>query len=149
MDSRASVCYLAPGCDHSHSFDIAQRSLENLLGWCSRGSLVHDCEFLKSKRLHSCNEIGIRMALGARESGVLWMVLRESLVVLGIGVAVGVPATLAAARLVQSGLFGLSPFDPLTLCAAICVVSAVTLLAVYLPARKATKIDPLVALRYE
>lgn len=89
------------------------------------------------------------MALGARESGVLWMVLRESLVVLGIGVAVGVPATLAAARLVQSGLFGLSPFDPLTLCAAICVVSAVTLLAVYLPARKATKINPLVALRYE
>lgn len=95
------------------------------------------------------NEIGIRMALGARESGVLWMVLRESLVVLGIGVAVGVPATLAAARLVQSGLFGLSPFDPLTLCVAIGVVSAVTLLAGYLPARQATRVDPMVALRYE
>ena len=95
------------------------------------------------------NEIGIRMALGAREGGVLWMVLRESLVVLGIGVAVGVPATLAAVRLVQSGLFGLSPFDPLTLCVAICVVSAVTLLAGYLPARRATRVDPMVALRYE
>jgi len=95
------------------------------------------------------NEIGIRMALGAQERGVLWMVLQESLVVLGIGVVVGVPAAVAATRLVQSLLFGLGPFDPLTLFVAIGVVAAVTLLAAYLPARRATKVDPMVALRYE
>jgi len=99
--------------------------------------------------LRRTNEIGIRMALGAQERGVLWMVLQESLVVLGIGVVVGVPAAVAATRLVQSLLFGLGPFDPLTLFVAIGVVAAVTLLAAYLPARRATKVDPMVALRYE
>jgi ABC-type antimicrobial peptide transport system permease subunit len=95
------------------------------------------------------NEIGIRMALGAQAGGVLWMVLHESIVVSGVGLVVGVPATLAATRLVQSGLFGLGPFDPLTLFVAMGVVAAVTLLAGYLPARRATKVDPMVALRYE
>jgi ABC-type antimicrobial peptide transport system permease subunit len=89
------------------------------------------------------------MALGAQQKGVLWMILRESIVVLAVGVAVGLPATLAAMRLVQSGLFGLSPSDPLTLIIAVAVVVGVTLLASYLPARRATKVDPMVALRYE
>jgi ABC-type antimicrobial peptide transport system permease subunit len=95
------------------------------------------------------NEIGIRMALGAQADGVLWMVLRDSVMVLAIGVAVGVPVTLAASRLVQSRLFGLSANDPLTLIAAVAGVSAVTLVCAYLPARRATKVDPMVALRYE
>ena len=95
------------------------------------------------------NEIGIRMALGAQQRGVFWMILRESMVVLVVGVAIGLPATLAAMRLVQSGLFGLSPSDPLTLSVAVAVVAGVTLFASYLPARRATKVDPMVALRYE
>jgi predicted permease len=95
------------------------------------------------------NEIGIRMALGAQQDGVLWMILRESLAVLAIGVAIGIPATLATMRLIQAGLFGLSSSDPLTLVVAVAMVAAVTLFAAYLPARRATKVDPMVALRYE
>jgi len=95
------------------------------------------------------NEIGIRMALGAQEGGVLWMVLKESLVLLGIGIAIGVPVAVAVTRLVQTQLFGLSPSDPFTLMTAVFIVAAVTLLAGYAPARRATKVDPMVALRYE
>jgi predicted permease len=95
------------------------------------------------------NEIGVRMALGAQQGGVLWMILRESIVVLAAGIAVGVPATLAAMRLIESALFGLKPSDPVTLLCAAAVVAAVTLVASYLPARRATQVDPMVALRYE
>jgi predicted permease len=95
------------------------------------------------------NEIGIRMALGAQASGVLWLVLRETLVLLAIGIAVGVPATLATTRLVRSQLFGLSPFDPATVAVATLAILLVTAIAGYLPAQRATKVDPLVALRYE
>jgi predicted permease len=95
------------------------------------------------------NEIGIRMALGAQNSRVLWMVLKESLLLLGIGIALGVPATLAATRLVQAQLFGLSPSDPFTLTAAVFLIAIVTLAAAFFPARRAAKVDPMVALRYE
>ena len=99
--------------------------------------------------LRRTNEIGIRLALGAQMSRVLWMVLRESLVLLGIGVALGIPLTLAATRLVQAQLFGLNASDPATLMAAVLVIAGVTMLAAYLPARRAAKVDPMVALRYE
>ncbi len=95
------------------------------------------------------SEIGIRLALGASMARVLWMVLRESLVLLAVGVALGVPLTLAATRLVQAQLFGLQSYDPVTLVGAITVIGAVTMLAAYLPARRAAKVDPMVALRYE
>ena len=95
------------------------------------------------------NEIGIRIALGAHNRAVLWMTLRESLLLLGIGGVVGVPATLASARLVQTQLFGLSAFDPTTMVVAVLTISIVILLAGYFPARRAAKVDPMVALRYE
>lgn len=95
------------------------------------------------------NEIGVRMALGAQTGGVLWLVLKESLVLLGIGVVAGIPAALAATRLLQSQLFGLSSYDPRTFTAAALVVCTVTLAAAYFPARRAAKVDPMVALRYE
>jgi len=95
------------------------------------------------------NEIGVRMALGAGAGEVLWLVLRQSLILLGIGVALGIPATLGASRAIQAGLFGLSPRDPGTLVGAVLVIAVVTLLAAYFPARRAARIDPIVALRYE
>jgi ABC-type antimicrobial peptide transport system permease subunit len=95
------------------------------------------------------NEIGIRIALGAQSNGVLWMVLKESLILLAIGVALGIPATLLATRTIKSQLFGLSPTDPLTFIAAALVISLVTLIAAWFPAHRATKVDPMVALRYE
>ncbi len=94
-------------------------------------------------------EIGIRIALGASGEGVQWMVLRESLVMLACGVAIGLPASLEAGRLVRSQLYGLSPFDPLTVSVAVLVIALIVTLASWLPARRAAKVDPMVALRCE
>jgi predicted permease len=95
------------------------------------------------------NEIGIRMALGAERPRILWMVLRETLVLVLIGIVIGIPAAIVAARLVSTQLYGLTAADPLTLSAAAVVLIAVAALAGYLPARRASRVDPIVALRYE
>jgi len=94
------------------------------------------------------NEIGIRMALGASRESVLWMVLRETLFLALAGVAIGVPAALAAARLVASRLVGLSAHDPATLAAATAVLLAVAVFAGAIPGSRATRVDPTQALRY-
>jgi predicted permease len=95
------------------------------------------------------SEIGLRMALGAQRSSILWMVLRESLTVLAMGITLGIPAALAASQLIKSFLFDISPSDPLALIEAVLVMAAVVMLAGYLPAWRASRIDPMVALRYE
>jgi ABC-type antimicrobial peptide transport system permease subunit len=89
------------------------------------------------------------MALGAARSEVLWMVLKESVLLLAVGVVLGVPAALAASRIIKSGQFGVGPSDPVTLLAATLCITAVVIASALLPARRATKIDPMVALRYE
>jgi ABC-type antimicrobial peptide transport system permease subunit len=95
------------------------------------------------------NEIGIRMALGAERRNIVWMVLKETLMLIGIGMFIGVPSAWAAAHLISSQLFGLNPSDPLTLLTAVVLLTSVAVLAGYLPARKASRLDPLAALRYE
>jgi predicted permease len=95
------------------------------------------------------NEIGIRMALGAQRSGVVGMVLRESMIMVAIGVTLGLAGALAAGRLIAAVLFGLEPNDVWTITAAIGLMAAVSLAAGYLPARRASRVDPMVALRYE
>jgi predicted permease len=95
------------------------------------------------------NEIGIRMALGAQGRSVLWLVLREALLLVGIGLVVGVLASLAVTKTAAALLYELKPNDPLTIAGATLLLGAVALVAGYLPARKASKVDPLIALRYE
>jgi predicted permease len=95
------------------------------------------------------NEIGVRLALGASRSAVLRMVLRETLVLTFVGMAIGVPSALAAARLVGHMLFDVSPHDPGTLAAVAVALASVAILAGYVPARRAMRVDPMVALRYE
>jgi len=94
-------------------------------------------------------EIGIRMALGAGQGSVVWMVLRETLTLAGIGVAIGLGGAYGITRLIQAQLFGVEPTDLLTMAAASLGIAAVTTLAGYIPARRATGIDPMSALRWE
>jgi predicted permease len=94
-------------------------------------------------------EFGVRMALGAQPRSILWLVMRQVVSILVIGIVAGVGISLAATRILQSMLFGLGPRDTVTLMAAVGILSAVALVAGYLPARRATKVDPMVALRYE
>jgi ABC-type antimicrobial peptide transport system permease subunit len=95
------------------------------------------------------NEIGIRMALGARGRSVLWLVLREALLLVGIGLVVGVLASLALTRTAASLLYELKPNDPLTITLAALLLATVAALAGYLPARRAARVDPMIALREE
>jgi predicted permease len=94
-------------------------------------------------------EIGIRMALGAAHGDVVWMVLRETLQLAATGVAIGLAGAYGVTRLIQTQLFGVQPTDLLTMSAASLGIAAVTALAGYLPARRATRIDPMSALRFE
>ena len=89
------------------------------------------------------------MTLGAQAGNVLWLILRECLLLLGAGIVLGVPATLAATRLFRSQLFGLTAADPLTFLGAVLVISGVMILAALFPARRAARVDPMVTLRYQ
>ncbi|HXW54243.1 MAG TPA: ABC transporter permease [Candidatus Cybelea sp.] len=102
--------------------------------------------YLVTRRI---NEIGVRMALGANRSGVLWMVLRESLLLVLAGVAIGVPVACACDRWVSSLIFGLEATDSFSFCIAVSLLLAVAAFAGFLPARRASLVDPMVALRCE
>jgi ABC-type antimicrobial peptide transport system permease subunit len=93
------------------------------------------------------SEFGIRVALGAQRGDVLWLVLRQVMVLAIAGVALGVPAALAASRSVSAQLFGVQPMDPLSLAIGAAAMFAVTLSAGLHPARRAARLDPLVVLR--
>jgi ABC-type antimicrobial peptide transport system permease subunit len=95
------------------------------------------------------NEIGIRMALGAQRGGVIWMVLRQVFALAIVGLAIGLPVALATSKFVESFLFGMKPNDPLAITAAVTVLVASAVIAGYAPARRASRIDPMAALRHE
>ena len=102
--------------------------------------------YMVARRTH---EIGIRMTLGARSGEITRMIIREAGVLLAAGLGVGILLSLAGGRAASSVLFGLKAYDPLTLIMAVALLSLIALAASYVPARRATKVDPMVALRYE
>jgi putative ABC transport system permease protein len=95
------------------------------------------------------HEIGIRMAIGAQSEDVLKQVLAEGVRLAVIGLAIGLAGSFAATRLIATMLFGVKPTDPLTFAAVAVILTSVTMAACYIPARRATRVDPMVALRYE
>ncbi|HKV41332.1 MAG TPA: FtsX-like permease family protein, partial [Blastocatellia bacterium] len=95
------------------------------------------------------NEIGIRMALGAKPADVRLMVLRHGMSLTLAGMAVGLGAAIGLTRLMSSLLFGVSATDPATFVSMVVALAAVALCSCYLPARRATRVDPMIALRYE
>jgi predicted permease len=95
------------------------------------------------------SEIGIRMALGARRETVVWMVLRDVMILASVGLAISLPFALGASRLIESLLYGVKPSDPQSIAAAATILLAAALTAGYLPARKASQIDPMTAVRHE
>ena len=92
-------------------------------------------------------EIGIRIAIGARQGSVIWMMVRETLLLVGIGAVLGTLASLAANTYIAAQLFGVTPRDPLAIVVALSILGLVTLVAGYVPARHASRIDPVRALR--
>jgi putative ABC transport system permease protein len=94
-------------------------------------------------------EIGVRMALGATKADVLKLILHQGLAVTAIGLVIGVGCALGAARLLTALLYGVSPSDPVTIVCVILGLAAATTLACYIPARRAMRVDPTTALRYE
>lgn len=102
--------------------------------------------YAASQRTH---EIGIRLALGAQPAQILGMILRQGLFIVGVGVAAGILAAGALARVVGNLLYGVAPFDPVTYIGASVALGVIALVACYVPARRAMRVEPMVALRYE
>jgi ABC-type antimicrobial peptide transport system permease subunit len=94
-------------------------------------------------------ELGLRMALGAQRGSVLWLVMREVIVLLGIGLVIGVPSALALGRLVAAQLYGVKATDPWMAAATVLAIATVASAAGFIPAARASRIDPILALRYE
>jgi ABC-type antimicrobial peptide transport system permease subunit len=94
-------------------------------------------------------ELGIRLALGAERGGVIWIVMKEVLLLLSIGLAVGIPAAMALGRFVSAQLYGIEARDPWIAAATMILLAAVSVAAGLIPAHRASRIDPILALRYE
>jgi predicted permease len=153
MDPKIQVLNLQTMDDAVDESLSTERFVAQLGGFFSLCALLLACIGLYGVMSYSAarraQEIGIRMALGARSKDVVRMVMRETMLMVGAGMVIGLGAALAVTRLVASLLFGLTPTDPLTIAMAAALLLIVAALAGYLPARRASRVDPLVALRYE
>jgi ABC-type antimicrobial peptide transport system permease subunit len=153
VDKNLPVLEVTTLADQVDSSLIQERLFANLSSAFGLLAVALSCVGLYGLMAYSVTrrtgEIGLRMALGAERRDVLWLILREVLVLVLIGVAMGIPAALAGTQLISSFLFGLTPSDPGTIAVAALLMVAVAALAGYLPARRASRVDPMVALRHE
>jgi ABC-type antimicrobial peptide transport system permease subunit len=132
---------------------VQERLMANLAGGFGVLGLLLACIGLYGLLAYSVvrrtREIGIRMALGARQSGMLWMVARDALRLVALGIVLGLPVAWAASRWVQTMLFGLTATDPRVAATAVLLLGAAGLVAAYFPAQRAARVDPMTALRHE
>jgi predicted permease len=139
--------------DQVHDQLKQDRLIAQLVSFFGALALILACIGLYGVMAHGVarrtNEIGIRMALGARGGNIAWMIVRETLLLVVIGLVIGVPTALLAAKLISAQLFGLKPADPVALIGAAVLLTLVALFAGYFPARRASRVNPLNALRYE
>jgi len=139
--------------DQVHENFQQDRLIAQLVSFFGALALILACIGLYGVMAHGVarrtSEIGIRMALGARGGNIAWMILRETLMLVVLGLVIGIPTALFAAKFVSSQLFGLKPADPVALIGAAVVLTLVALIAGYVPARRASRVNPLNALRYE
>jgi predicted permease len=153
LDSRSQVLDLRTMNDVVDESLTLERFVAQLGGFFSLCALLLACIGLYGVISYGAarrtNEIGIRMALGARSADIARMVMKESILLVAAGIAIGLGAALGAMRLISSLLFGLAPNDPATIVAAVLLMVAVAALAGYLPARRASRVDPMTALRRE
>jgi ABC-type antimicrobial peptide transport system permease subunit len=153
VDSQQPVVSVAPISDLVKEWVALPRLLMVLMGAFAGLALLLTAVglygLLSYYVTHRRQEIGVRMALGASRRDVLRLVLRNGSVLVLIGIAFGVARSLAAARLLTSFVFGIGVMDPLAFCAAVVVIAAVALAASYIPASRASRVDPMLALRYE
>jgi predicted permease len=153
IDPQVQVVELRTMTDEINESLTQERFIAQLSGAFSLFALLLVCVGLYGVISYSVarrtNEIGIRIALGARSANVVRMVMHEVSLLIALGVGVGLAAAMATTRLVGALLFELSPTDPLTIALATLLMIVVAALAGYLPARRASRIDPMAALRYE
>ena len=153
LDDRIPLQFTMPLGEYLRLELLPQRIVVALAGLCGVIGLALAAigifgmmSYAVTQRIH---EIGIRRALGAQNSDLLRLVIRQGVVIVAAGLSLGLLGSLAVTRLLSGLLYGISPTDPLTLVGVSLVLTGATLLACYLPARKATKVDPMVALRHE
>jgi ABC-type antimicrobial peptide transport system permease subunit len=153
LDPRVEIWVTLPMTDFIKAAYLAPVLASRLLSWLGMVALVLAAmgvygvmAYVVSQRTQ---EFGIRMALGAGTGDVLRLIFREGLVLAAIGIAIGLTLALTVTRLLASFLYGVSPFDLATFIGVPVLLGLVTLLACWLPARRATKVDPIIALRAE
>jgi predicted permease len=153
IDSRLPIHSVKTLTDQVNDSLVQERLVASLSTCFGLLAMVLTCVGLYGLMSYTVNrrtaEIGVRMALGAERSRIARMVLRETFLLVVCGLAVGVPAAIFTSRLIATQLFGLKPSDPITFLAASLIMSGVTMLASYLPARRAASVDPMRALRTE